>query len=189
MEPAHTSMDVLVKELIEEIAPLVNIPFAFFGHSNGALVAFELTRELQRRGLPQPRILMLSAKNPPHIERTEKIHDLPREAFLEKLRGYNGTPEALWSCDELMDLVLPSLRADFAIGENYRYSSDIKPNVPVVLFAGRDDPYVEVDKLSEWRQYIHGKPNVIMLNGDHFYFNTAHEPLLQNIKSLLNGLE
>lgn len=189
LEPAHHRMNELIDELIPEILPLLDKPYAFFGHSNGALIAFELSCELARRGHPGPRQLILSAKNPPHIKKAESYYGLPRDKFIEKLRGYGGTPEAVWANDELMDMVLPTLRADFSIGETYQCHADMKLDLPVSVFAGREDPYVDVDTLNQWQRYVTPEVQISMFGGNHFYFKPDPGPLLRNITRLLSNTE
>lgn len=181
MEPAHRHMDSLINELVDEISGLLDVPFAFFGHSNGALVAFELARELQRRCLPTPKLVMLSAKNAPHIERQEGIHKLPREALIERLKQYNGTPEILWENEELMDLVLPLIRADFCVGETFECKTDLLLEQKVVIFSGDSDPFVDVHRLNEWQRYTSSATDVNLLKGDHFYFNHDLQQLTRHI--------
>jgi medium-chain acyl-[acyl-carrier-protein] hydrolase len=110
----------LAKELADVLLPYMDFPFAFFGHSLGALISFELTRWLRRQKAPCPLQLFVSGSHAPHLPRPEPpIHQLPDEEFIEAFRRFNGTPQAVLEHAELMAVFLPLLRSDIRLYETY----------------------------------------------------------------------
>jgi medium-chain acyl-[acyl-carrier-protein] hydrolase len=117
-EPIYRGLGPLLHALAPALQPYLDVSFAFFGHSLGALVSFELARRLRRQHLPTPVHLFVSGCGAPQIRRLDApIHTLPDAAFIEKLRRFDGTPAALLENPDIMKLFLPILRADFALSE------------------------------------------------------------------------
>jgi medium-chain acyl-[acyl-carrier-protein] hydrolase len=168
-EAPFTRLEPLVAELAERL-PFAELPFAFFGHSMGALVAFELARELVRRGGPVPLHLFASGRRAPRVpEREEPIHDLPEPRFTARLRELNGTPEEVLAHPELMDLLVPLLRADFTLHETYVYAPGEPLAIGVTALGGMADPEVSRADLEPWRDETRGLFRLRMFPGDHFF--------------------
>jgi len=166
--------------LAEALLPLLDRPFALFGHSLGSLVSFELARSLQARHQARPVRLIVSAGPAPQIPRRSlPIHKLPEEEFSAQLRRLNGTSETLLSDKELMDVVLPSLRADFALNESYQYSWAPPLNCPISTYGGLSDRRVSHRDLEAWRDQTLASFSLRMFPGDHFYLKTTEPLLLQ----------
>ena len=158
-EQAISSLPLLVDGIFNNIQPLLTKPFVFFGHSNGALTCFELARALQRKHMPMPSGVILSAKSAPHIPRNKKaISQLPDNEFLAELQSLNGTPAALLQNKELMELFMPMLRADFSLSENFVYEDDIKLKCPAFLFNGATDS-IPVDDIKAWQDLLQAVAN------------------------------
>jgi medium-chain acyl-[acyl-carrier-protein] hydrolase len=122
MEPLFTQLSPLIQALAQALLPLLDKPFAFFGHSLGALVSFELARQLRRQYGVQPvRLFVSASRAPPLPHRGLPVHTLPEGDFLAELRRLNGTPTEVLEHEELMQIALPVLRADFAVYETYVY--------------------------------------------------------------------
>lgn len=171
-EAPFTQLATLVQTLAYIIQPYLALPFALFGHSLGALVAFELTRQLRREQLPEPRQLFVSARRAPQLAETDApIHQLPDAEFVQELRRYNGTPEAVLRHAELLALLLPVLRADFALHETYVYLPEPPLDCPIVAFGGLEDPLVQRDDLTAWRTQTRQRFDAHLLPGDHFFIN------------------
>jgi medium-chain acyl-[acyl-carrier-protein] hydrolase len=148
----------------------------------GALIAFELLRLLRRRQGPSPIHLFVSGfRSPEFPRRRRSIHQLPDAEFLEELRCYGGTPEQIFAHQELLRLLLPALRADFALHETYRYYPEPPLACPISVFGGADDTLVNQSELLGWRAHTRAQFRVHMLPGDHFFLNTAHSLLLAAI--------
>lgn len=176
MERPFTNLSTLVEALAPALVPLLDRPFAFFGHSLGALVGFELARQVRRQYGVHPVRLFISACRAPQIpQRGPPIHTLPEKEFLAELRRLNGTPSELLNHQELMEIMLPLLRADFALFETYVYSTEPPLSCPISAFGGLQDHRVRDTDLEAWRTQTSGFFSSQMFPGDHFFLN---EPLL-----------
>ena len=183
METPFSEIAPLVEALAQALVPLLDKPFALFGHSLGSLVGFELARWLRTRHRTPPVRLFVSAAPAPQVpNRHLPIHKLSERDFLAELRRLNGTPEELIDHKELMDIVLPSLRADFAMYENYRYSSEPALNCPISTYGGLSDTKVQFNDLESWRDQTSVSFSIRMFPGDHFFFKTVG-PLLMRVVS------
>jgi medium-chain acyl-[acyl-carrier-protein] hydrolase len=181
-----TRLEPLVQALADALAPALTGRFAFFGHSLGSLVAFELTRELVRRRGPQPVHLLLSARPAPQIPNDEpRIHALPDAQFIEGVRRYNGMPDDVLRNPELLELVLPALRGDFAINETYVYRPGPPLTCPISAFGGLQDQDIPPDALAAWREQTTGPSSHRMFPGDHFYVLSARRELMQAVSGVL----
>jgi len=167
-EPSITDLTEMVDKIENNLIPFLNRPFAFFGHSMGAGIAFELTRKLQKRGL-RPRYLFVSGRNAPHV-RIDKddVHTLPDDEFREKLKSMNGTPHEVLEHPELMELMLPLLRADFTLSETADFDLETELGCPMVAFGGEKDEDVSAESIEGWGRYS-GTFQWHMLAGDHFF--------------------
>jgi medium-chain acyl-[acyl-carrier-protein] hydrolase len=187
-EPAFDRLEPLVGELRRLIEPLLDRPFALFGHSMGALISFELARRLRADGLPGPVHLIASGRRAPRIPRRKPpIGHLPDDELLEALRDYNGTPEAVLASEELMRVVLPGLRADFLVGETYAYRSEAPLQCPLDVFGGFGDPETNREELDAWGEETSGPFVVRMFPGDHFFLSGEERLLLPVLARVLHG--
>ncbi len=172
----------LVETLASVLRPYLNIPFAFFGHSMGALISFELARQLRRQGDPTPVHLFVSSRPAPQIPDLDPIHQLPQHSFLAELqRRYNGVPNILIQNTEMLQLFLPIMRADMTICETYAYIDEAALNLPISAFGGLQDHHVSQDDIIFWRHQTSETFTLQMLNGDHFFLRDARIPLLNVI--------
>lgn len=180
-EPPFAELDPLVRAAAQALAPHLDKPFAFFGHSMGALVGFELARHLRSDGRPQPVHLFVSGRCSPQTLREPFAGDLPDSDFSEILRRSNGTPAEVLENPELMELVLPAVRADFAVCKSYVYAPQPPFSFPVTAFGGLEDPGVSRECMEGWREHTTGPFVLRMLPGDHFFLNKSTRPLLEAI--------
>lgn len=175
-----TDLSSLVGLLAESIVPLLDRPFAFFGHSMGALVAFELTRALRRQGGPQPLHLYVSGFRAPQLPKTgPDLHRLSDPDLVNALGKFNGTPPEVLQQEELMRLVLPAIRADFQVCETYAYQPEPPLDCALSAFGGLEDPGVPSEKLEAWRSQTTGPFTTRMFLGDHFYLNVSQPIVLR----------
>ena len=181
-----SDLKVLTNELSGAILPLLDRPFAFFGHSNGALLAYELTRSIKRNCLLLPRALFISGKRAPQMPRDERpLHGLPDDEFIEALKRYNGTPAEVLTNQELLQVFLPILRADFCLGETYRHELDEKLKVDVVLYGGKGDAIVPESDLLAWREVFDGEIEYQSFDGDHFFIHHSRDDVIASMKEKL----
>lgn len=151
-----------------------DLPYALFGHSFGALLAFELARELRRRDAPPPLLLGVSgwpapSGGLPHVPVTGLLTGLPDQEFLRVTSTLGGMPEGVLDNPELAELVLPALRADFAAIEGYQYRPGSPLAVPVSVFGGTEDPLAPPEKVRGWARETTGPVRVRRYEGGHFY--------------------
>ncbi|MCF6439126.1 thioesterase domain-containing protein [Pseudoalteromonas luteoviolacea] len=167
--------------LADGLSDYLDKPFAFFGHSMGSLLAFELTRSLRRRGGPMPQILMVSGRRAPSLPLSRSLyHTLPDTQFVDVLRTHyaGGTSETVLQEAQLMALFMPVIRADFAITDVYSYASEAPLDCPIHAFGGEDEPEFGVAELDAWRNETSGYFNRTLFAGDHFYLNEASRAAL-----------
>ncbi|MFE4104876.1 thioesterase II family protein [Almyronema epifaneia] len=184
-----TRMLALIHALSPALLPLCDRPFAFWGHSMGALVSFELARYWHYRGLACPQHLFLSSHQAPHLPRQGvKMHLLPEAEFIAELRRYNGTPAAILQEPELLELLLPVLRADFAVLETYTYRAGPPLPCAISVFGGDRDAKVSQKQLSAWQIHTQAQFKLRLLAGDHFYLKTQQTKILQAVREDLQCL-
>lgn len=175
------SVDELVESIVHEIAPLIHGPFALFGYSFGALLAFETARKLRRKGFA-PERLMIAALKAPHLPlRRKPIHHLPDSLLADEIRRFSGTPEAVLENPELMNLLLPAIRADFTAYERYRYRAEAPLDCPTTAMRGATDASVSSDELAEWSQHTSAVFTRHVFPGGHFFLHSARRLLTWTI--------
>ncbi|WP_244884937.1 thioesterase II family protein [Singulisphaera acidiphila] len=189
-EPIHRRIGPLIDELAEAIGTELDKPFVLFGHSMGALVAFELARELRRRNLPSPRLLIASGRIAPQLRpRRPPIHTLPEAEFREELRLLDGTPQALLDHSELMGLFSPIIRADLAVNATYAYTDEPPLDLPILALGGQTDPWVHQEELEGWRLQTNNAFEREQFLGGHFFLQTATAELLTVLSRSLTTLQ
>lgn len=186
-EKPFTNLAELTKTLAEAIVPYLDIPFIFFGHSMGAMLSFELAREL-RRGRLEPMEIFVSACHAPQIPESNILHDLPESKLIEELKRLNGTPKEVLENPELLSIVLPTLRADCMITETYIYKHEPPLSCPISVFGGLQDPLVKREELEGWREQTSGLFSLRMLDGDHFFLHSSEQVLLLALSRELHRL-
>ena len=169
----------LVAALYESIQPRLDEPFAFFGHSMGAAVAFELARLLRLRNRPAPRMLVASGARAPRFRRGHVPPPEPSEVeFVEALRRLQGTPPEVLADPELLRVILPALREDAAIYRNYVYAEEPPLDCPIRAYGGTDDPNVRPEHLAAWAVETTAAFTVRMFPGGHFYLQSHRTEFL-----------
>ncbi|MBW4617806.1 MAG: thioesterase II family protein [Cyanosarcina radialis HA8281-LM2] len=181
-----TQLQPLVETIASHLLPHLDRPFAFFGHSLGGTIAFETVRLLHRQYGFNPVYLFVSGCRAPQIPaKTAPIHDLPEPEFIEELRRLNGTPEAVFQNPELMEMLMPILRTDFAVMETYAYVPEPMLNCPIAAFGGWQDLEVSQGDLAPWQEQTLASFSLEMFPGDHFFLHTDRSALLTSISSKL----
>ena len=182
-EPLPGDLQTLALAAANGLGPLLDRPFACFGHSMGALLAFEFAREMRRRGQAGPAHLFVSARRAPQLPRNDTpLHTLPEAPFIDRLRQrYNGIPAAILAEPELLKLFLPMLRADFKMIETYHYHPEAPLDCPIMAFGGAQDDLARPDDLTAWQAQTCGTFKLQMFPGGHFYLQTTLPQLLTTV--------
>lgn len=189
MEAAYSRIEPLVEALSSGIRPFLDLPYGFFGYSMGALIAFELARRPNAETAAGLLHLFVAARPGPRLPdpypRTEHLSD---GDFIKQLKTIGGTSKEILENPEMLKFVLPMLRADFALCENYKYNHGPRLDCPLTVFGGSGDEGTSKEKLAAWCAESNGPGKVNMLDGDHFFIHTCQAELVQSIaQAMLAG--
>ncbi len=189
-EPPFTRVEPLVEAAVQGLAPYLDRPFAIFGHSVGALVGYEVVQRLRRDHGLEPVHLLVSARRAPQLPPdSEDDYKLSDPELIERLREFNGTPAEVLEHPELMELMLPLLRADFELNDTYEPIAHPSLECPVTAFGGLEDDELPRDELEAWSGVTGGSFRLRLFPGDHFYLNQHRSRLIQAVaEDLLRGL-
>lgn len=188
-EPPFTRMLPLVKVLAEELRPFMEMPFAFFGHSLGGRLSYELAREVRTRyGLSPIRLFVSGAPAPQVAFPKVHVHHLPDAEIVRRIRDLGGTPESVLQHEELMSMLMPLIRADFALSETYEYTADTPLQCPISAFGGTDDPEVSRESLEAWQVQTCGPASVRIYPGGHFFLHDCRADVLRDIAEDLKAV-
>lgn len=181
-EAPYRSIDDLIGPLCDGLAPFLDRPYVFFGHSFGSLVAYEAARRLLDAGLPGPAALIVSARPAPRLPRwRRRFSDLDDVQFLAKVGALNGTPPQVLEQPGLVRLLLPGLRADFEANENYTWQPGAALHCPISAYMGAEDPAVDRDELLAWHAETSGEFTLRVFPGDHFYLADGRPDVLSAV--------
>jgi len=186
-EPLYTRMEPLLDAMDRELRPWLDIPYAFFGHSMGALLALEWARRLRRDGHSMPACLFLSGRRAPDVPGdTRLLHPLTDREFVAELtRLYDGIPPEFMGDAAFTEVFLPILRADIAVVESYCFQEDEPLDCPMTVFSGINDASVSWEELLAWKRHTSRRFGMQVLPGGHFY---PQRPLLRTISAALAEL-
>ncbi|HEX5709698.1 MAG TPA: alpha/beta fold hydrolase [Pyrinomonadaceae bacterium] len=188
-EAAHRDVWSLNLAMADALLPYLDRPFAFFGHSMGALIGFEFARHLRREHRLTPHHLFVSGRRAPQLpDDRPPTYQLPDEEFLETLFLYNGTQQEVFENYALVKLLLPMMRADFELVQTHVYTPEPPLDCPVTVFGGSLDKAVSREQLEAWREQTSARFSLSILPGDHFLMHTAERQLLDEISRELSAL-
>jgi medium-chain acyl-[acyl-carrier-protein] hydrolase len=184
-EPPFTQIRSIAKNLAEALEPYIDRPYILYGFSLGALIAFELARQLRRQKAAPPVSLYALARPAPHLPQTKHpLHQLSDDIFVAELtRRYNGMSPLILQDKELMQLLLPALRADFTALETYVYQDEEPLACPIRAFGGNLDTTAVEDELRPWRLHTHASFELKVFQGDHFFIRNNQQAVLRSIVS------
>lgn len=187
-EPPICRSAELIDELKTAMQPLLDVPFAFFGHSMGALLAFELTRALDRGNDGNlPLVLFVSGRRAPQTSSYyPAISELPDLELLEVLRTLNGTPLEALQEDRLMKHFLPAIRADFALEEKWVYVDDTPLTIPIWALCGTQDNGASYRTMQAWRAQTTGAFRQFSFEGEHFFIHQYQDRILELVAQALS---
>lgn len=187
-EPPYESMPALVEGLVEALRPALKGPFAFFGHSLGATIAFEVARELRRQAEPLPAALFVAGRQAPQcpwlLPAIRHLADLPLLQAVQQ--RYGSVPPPLFDDAELRDLLTPALRADLALVETYAYQPEPPFAFPIRAFGGSADGMVPQADVEAWGEQTTGNFRARMLPGGHLFVADQREVLLAEMRKVVS---
>lgn len=186
-DPPFQQLMPLVKAISTAILPYLHKPFCFFGYSMGAMISFELTRLLQAEYALQPLHLFVAGRTAPQVVVTEPhTYHLPEPEFLQSLNDLNGTPKELLANAELMQLMIPLLRADFEVCQTYSFVPGPRLDCPMAVYGGTQDEHVTLENYEAWKEQTTGPFKLTMYDGDHFFIHSHQQQLLQALAEELD---
>ncbi len=181
-ERAFNQMQPLVLAATEALIPYLDGPYAFFGHSMGAILAFEIARRLRILGKRGPNLLIPSASCAPQIPRKLPVtFNLPEDKLVLELRELQGTHAEVLEHREIMQVLLPLLRSDFEAIETYSYQEGQPLECPIFSIGGAEDADIGIEDLNAWRVQTSGEFSACVLPGNHFFLLNDHELVVQTI--------
>jgi medium-chain acyl-[acyl-carrier-protein] hydrolase len=181
-EPALRRADEAVDILGEVLRPYLDLAFVLFGHSMGAILAYEVARRLLTHAGVEPRGLFVSGHRAPHLPSLRRnLHNLPRNELIAEVKAFNGTPAEVFDHEDLIDLVLPTLRSDFELVETYAQSAGPVLSCPVIAMSGSQDRDVLPEQLAGWRSVTTGPFKTMLFAGGHFYLNDARAGFMEGM--------
>ncbi|TQV87406.1 thioesterase II family protein [Aliikangiella coralliicola] len=193
LEAPYSEMTPLIDDLVIDFSQMIDRPYLVFGHSLGSKIAFELMLRCQAMNIRLPEHFIASGSRAAYLSsREDAIYDLPDNELVAELKSLNGTPKEILENDELMELCLPLLRADFKIADTYCASRKIL-NTKITVLGGSEDHLITLSDLQCWENLFTHSANVYMISGDHFFIESNKPAVLRQVikvaKSVLDNLE
>lgn len=188
VEPLEVTLPALLDRIARDVQPAPGQPFAVFGHSLGAIIAFELAARLEAQGL-RPSLVFASGTGSPAARDRERFAALKTDAELRaELLRLDGTPEHVLADPELMELTLPVLRADFQLAASYAATAGRTLGAPLVALGGASDPTTSSEAIAAWRDQTRGDFAMHMLPGGHFFIHAEEGALFALLEQHLRRI-
>ena len=185
-EPLLNNVSDIVDRLCLHFNGYLDKSFIFFGHSIGALIAFEFVRALRRKGIQPPKHLIVSSTKAPQVPlKRALIHNLPDLKLIEEIRKYKGIPSTILEDKELMAIFLPIIRADFCISETHKYTSEEPLTCPITALGGLSDDTFDSQDLLKWQEQTSASFEYDLLPGDHFFIKSSYQEVINIVNKIL----
>lgn len=182
-EPPFRRLLAMADAALQAMEPFLHdAPYALFGHSLGAKIAYECARTINQQKLPPPQGLFLAGCGPLHLpDHCKQLHTLPDAAFLQGIADQGGTPREIFECEELVHHFLPALRADYTASETYAWRPG--PTLPIlsVIFGGQEDPDAPPACLKDWQAHFSSSFETRIFPGNHFFLDAHNTEILRII--------
>lgn len=181
-ESLFTDMSLIAPKLASILLPYTDLPFAFFGHSMGAILCYEVARQLRKNYSLTPVHLFVSSRRAPQLSpSSQPLHNVPESILVDQLRSMQGTSEMLLQDKKWRQFFFPILRADLSLCETYNYEPDAPLDCPISAFGGLQDDAISIIQLEAWRYQTDKLFTLKMFEGNHLYLNNTQSLLLKTI--------
>jgi medium-chain acyl-[acyl-carrier-protein] hydrolase len=180
-ETPLTDMQSMAADALQSLRPYLDKPFALLGTSMGGTLIFELARQLRAAGLPSPQCLLPFACGAPHTPESKLFHNLSDEELLAEIRDFGVLADEFLQHPELLDMVLPILRADCTAHETYECVEHENFDFPIWVYGGLGDDTVERSRLDAWAVHTQADSRVHMINGGHLFVDEMPGQLLESL--------
>ena len=191
-EPLCETVEEAVADLKEQLISFLSEDddFSFYGHSMGALLAYELLHEMMREGIRLPSHIFLSGKNAPNVPQRTIIHKLSGQMFIDRILNIGGTSREFFENPVLVKLYVPIMKADMKIVETYRHPKrdDLLP-VDICYFFAPDDPCISLKSVEKWARFTSGTFRMHYFEGSHFFIFHEFENIIRIIKDTLSAVD
>jgi len=185
-EPSPSNVEEIVEDLMQTIRPVVqsNQAYAFYGHSMGCVVVYELVKRMSEEGFEPPKALFLSARRSPDTLPTTHYHALSDEQFLQEIKMIGGTPSHFFDNPLLVDAFLPVLRNDYRIIEQYRVNEPVHiSSADIHFFLSDADSMVSDTTVRGWERFTQGQVYVYNFSGGHFFINDCYRDISRIVRA------
>lgn len=178
-EPPIEDLGVLADSIHRLLDPAPQRPLVLFGHSMGALLAFEIARRLEADGRGPARLLASGRRGPATYRDEQYPSD---DEIMADVRALSGTASALLGDEEMMRAALPSLRADYKAVETYKCGQDTTVNCPITALTGDNDPKTTIEEAKAWAQHTTGEFDLRVFPGGHFFLSTRAQDVTELLR-------
>jgi surfactin synthase thioesterase subunit len=186
-EQPLTDLRELAAQITTAVLPFADRPVALFGHSMGALLAYEIGLRLQTAAVPVP-VVFISGRRAPSRPRPEDVHRRTDDGIVAEMRELNGTEGGVLGDEEMLRVVLPAVRADYQAVETYRYQPGASLSCSISAFAGEQDPRVDVVDVAAWAEHTTGRFDLRTFPGGHFFLTANQAAVLADIRGRLTSV-
>jgi surfactin synthase thioesterase subunit len=188
LEACVEDIGKLADRIADELAALSTKPTVFFGHSMGAVLAFETAHRLEEAGTNPPATVVASGRRAPSTTRDDRVHERDDRGLIAELRLLNGTDSAVFGDDELLQLALPAIRGDYTAVETYRCEPGRRIAAPIAVLTGDHDPKTTLPEAEAWREHTSGGCTVRVFPGGHFFLADHQAEVNADIAGYLDAL-
>lgn len=186
--PPAQNLPELIDAILPDMEVFLDKPFVFFGHSFGAIIAYEVAKRFQQENKPLPEHLWLSSRRAPQLPLNQaSTYQLDDEAFIEAMqRQYNAIPPQILNEKELLNLLLPILKADIRINEMYVGELNPVLNIPLTIMHGLQDNSISREQLQQWSAVTSASSEILVFAGGHFFIDAERKSLTRKIVEKIN---
>jgi medium-chain acyl-[acyl-carrier-protein] hydrolase len=186
VKPFETMVDA-VRPIVSSIVGKVDKPFVFFGHSMGGILCFETALLLKKMYNISPRMIVISGRGHPSLSSKTCLHKMSDRDLVKELKERNGTPDEVLNNEEMLELILPVIRADYKMCETYAYNAQDTLDCSIAVYGGLEDNIKEKDLLA-WKSYTKGEFVLRMFTGGHFFINTSEQQVANILYKEFSGV-